>query len=327
MSVAWLRQRPAHVPTWVIDAAWAVAVAVTIAIRAAQEDGARPADLLAYVLGWTTGALLVVRRRWPVAVLVASFAALQVYYVLNYPGISAAVPLGVALYTAGAAGYVRWALLIAAWFVAGPLIFRLLVDPEPVLPVLSELVREVSLWLAILLLGDAVRSRRILTRQQRLLEAERARSEGLLRNMLPEAIAERLKQRQEGIIADGFSEVTVLFADIVDFTAHAERSPPEATVALLNDLFSRFDALTEARGLERSRRSGMPTWWPAAYPTGGPTTPRPRPSWPLGCWSWRLAAVSPMAGRSGCASGSPPGRCWPGSSAGAGSAMTCGATP
>lgn len=74
--------------------------------------------------------------------------------------------------------------------------------------------------------------------------------------MLPEAIAERLKQRQEGIIADGFSEVTVLFADIVDFTAHAERSPPEATVALLNDLFSRFDALTEARGLEKIKTIG-----------------------------------------------------------------------
>ena len=83
------------------------------------------------------------------AVLVASFAALQVYYMLNYPGISAAVPLAVALYTAGAAGYLRWALLVAAWFVAGPLVFRLLVDPEPVLPVLSEMVREVSLWLAI----------------------------------------------------------------------------------------------------------------------------------------------------------------------------------
>jgi hypothetical protein len=220
MSVAWLRQRPAHIPTWVIDGGWAVAVAVavTIAIRAAREPGARPPDLLAYALGLMIGALLLVRRRWPVAVLVGSFAALQVYYVLDYPGISAAVPLAVALYTAGAAGYLRWALLVAAWFVAGPLIFRLLVDPEPVLLVLSEVVREVSLWLAILLLGDAVRSRRVLTRQQRLLEAERARSEGLLRNMLPEAIAERLKHREEGVIADAFSEVTVLFADIVDFT-------------------------------------------------------------------------------------------------------------
>jgi class 3 adenylate cyclase len=204
-----------------------------------------------------------------VAVLVASFVALQVYYMLNYPGISAAVALAVALYTAGAAGYLRWALLVAAWFVAGPLVFRLLVDPEPVLLVLTEVVREVSLWLAILLLGDAVHSRRTLTRQQRLLEAERARSEGLLRNMLPESIAERLKQRQE-VIADASPQVTVLFTDIVDFTSHAERSPPEATVALLNELFSQFDALTESRGLEKIKTVGD-----AYMVAGGLPNPRP----------------------------------------------------
>ena len=96
MSMAWMRRRPAHVPTWVIDAGWALAVAaaVTIAIRAAREPGTRRPDLLAYALGLTLGALLLARRRWPVAVLVSSFAALQVYYVFNYPGISAAVPLG-----------------------------------------------------------------------------------------------------------------------------------------------------------------------------------------------------------------------------------------
>jgi class 3 adenylate cyclase len=269
--MAWLRQRSAHVPTWVIDAGWAAAVAVTVtmAIRTAQEPNTRRPDLFAYALGLTIGALLLARRRWPVAVLVASFAALQVYYMLNYPGISAAAALAVALYTAGAAGYLRWALLVAAWFVAGPLVFRLLVDPEPVLLVLTEVVREVSLWLAILLLGDAVHSRRTLTRQQRLLEAERARSEGLLRNMLPEAIAERLKQRQE-VIADASPQVTVLFTDIVDFTAHAERSPPEATVALLNELFSQFDALTESRGLEKIKTVGD-----AYMVAGGLPNPRP----------------------------------------------------
>jgi len=181
-----------------------------------------------------------------VAVLAASFATLQVYYVLNHPGMSAALPLAMALYTAGAAGYLRWALLVAAWFVAGPIVFRLFVDPEPVLPVLAELLRDAALWLAVLLLGDAAHSRRALSRAYRLLEVERARSEGLLRNMLPEPIAGRLKRREE-VIADAFGEVTVLFADIVDFTAHAEH-PPEATVALLNELFSRFDGLTEARG-------------------------------------------------------------------------------
>jgi class 3 adenylate cyclase len=91
--------------------------------------------------------------------------------------------------------------------------------------VLGEVVQGASLWLAMLLLGA-------LTREHRLLELERARSERLLADMLPEPIAERLKRR-EGVIADAFGEVTVLFADIVEFTAHAERSPPEATVALL----------------------------------------------------------------------------------------------
>jgi class 3 adenylate cyclase len=272
MTVAWLRQRPAGMPAWVVDAGWAaaVAVAVAVAIRTAEEPDTRAPDLLAYALGTTIGALLLVRRRWPVGVLVASFAALQLYYVLDYPGISAALPLAVALYTAGATGHLRWALLVAAVAVGGATVFLLFVNrASPVLVVLSVLLRDGSLWLAILLLGDAVHSRRVLAREHRLLEAERARSEGLLRNMLPESIAERLKQRQE-VIADASPQVTVLFADIADFTSHAERSPPEATVALLNDLFSQFDVLTETRGLEKIKTVGD-----AYMVAGGLPDPKP----------------------------------------------------
>src|SRR5512132_3863746 len=61
---------------------------------------------------------------------------------------------------------------------------------------------------------------------------------------------------REAVIADAFPAVTVLFADIADFPRHAERSPPEATVGLLNDLFSQFDALTESRGLEKIKTVG-----------------------------------------------------------------------
>jgi class 3 adenylate cyclase len=249
----------------VVDAGLAVAVAlaVTIAIGVAREPHARPPDLLAYALGPTIGALLLARRRWPVAVLAASFAAMAVYYLRGYPGISAAVPLAVALYTAGAAGHLRWALLVAAVVVGGEVVFRVLVDQEPVLVVLADVVGVVSLWLATLLLGA-------LTRAHRLLAAERARSERLLRNMLPTSIAERLKQQQEEVIADALPEVTVLFADIVGFTPHVERAPPQATVALLNELFSQFDALADARGLEKIKTIGD-----AYLVAGGLPDPRP----------------------------------------------------
>ena len=326
--MAWLRQRPARVPTWVIDAGWAVAVAVavTIAIRAAREPGARRPDLLAYALGLTLGALLLARRRWPVAVLVASFAALQLYYMFNYPGISAAVPLGVALYTAGAAGYARWALLVVAWFVAGPLIFRLLVDPEPVLPVLSEVVRELSLWVAILLLGDAVRSRRTLTLQQRLLEAERARSERLLRDMLPEAIAERLKQRggrHRGRLPLG--DGVVRRHRRLHLPCRAQPAGGDGGAAQRPVLAVRRAGRGAGAGEDQDHRGRLHGGrWPARAP--GPTTPVAVAELALGMLERRPAAASPMAGRSGCASGSPRGRWWPGSSAGGSSAMTCGAT-
>ena len=189
MTVAWFRHRPARVPAWVVDAGWAVAVAiaVTIAIRAATEPGARPRDLLAYALGWTIGALLLARRRWPLAVLLASAAVLQVYYQLDYPGIYPAVPLSVALATAWAAGHRRWSLLVAGLFVvAGVGVgFQALAPNQPALQVLGDVTRDTVLFAAVLLLGEAVRTRRALQREEE-------RSERLLLNVLPRSIAARL---------------------------------------------------------------------------------------------------------------------------------------
>ena len=116
-----------------IDAglAAAVAVAVAIAIGVSTRPGARPVDVFAYALGLMIAALVLVRRRWPVAVLVASAVILHLYYLLDYPGILPAVPLAVALAGAWAAGHLRWSLLVAAWFVVGPFLFRTLAEPEP----------------------------------------------------------------------------------------------------------------------------------------------------------------------------------------------------
>jgi adenylate cyclase len=68
------------------------------------------------------------------------------------------------------------------------------------------------------------------------LETERAKSERLLLNILPQTIAERLKQKEEPII-DRFPEVTVLFADLVGFTTLMAEMPPDELIVLLNEFF------------------------------------------------------------------------------------------
>jgi guanylate cyclase len=86
-------------------------------------------------------------------------------------------------------------------------------------------------------------------------QREHARSEALLLNILPAPIAQRLKAG-EAVIADEYSEVTVLFADIVGFTELAARTKPQELVNLLNKLFSAFDRLTRRHGLEKIKTIG-----------------------------------------------------------------------
>ena len=87
------------------------------------------------------------------------------------------------------------------------------------------------------------------------LRAEQARSEGLLLNMLPRSIAEWLKAEPR-TIADEFEAVSVLFADVVDFTPFAQRHAATDVVEALDDLFTRFDALAEHHGLEKIKTIG-----------------------------------------------------------------------
>ena len=87
------------------------------------------------------------------------------------------------------------------------------------------------------------------------LELEQAKSERLLLNVLPEPVAARLKE-QEGIIADAFLSVTVLFADIVGFTQLSERLSASDVVALLDRMFARWDALAANHGVEKIKTIG-----------------------------------------------------------------------
>jgi class 3 adenylate cyclase len=93
--------------------------------------------------------------------------------------------------------------------------------------------------------------------------AEQKLSERLLLNVLPQSIAERLKGRHEvagdeftEVIADSFSDVTVLFADIVGFTDFSAGINPKKLLVLLNEIFTSFDSIADARGLEKIKTIG-----------------------------------------------------------------------
>jgi len=94
--------------------------------------------------------------------------------------------------------------------------------------------------------------------------AEQKVSERLLLNMLPYPIAERLKAHLDEVadssfpqvIADRFPDVSVLFADIVDFTGFSAGMSPEQLVEMLSDIFTAFDTIADNRGLEKIKTIG-----------------------------------------------------------------------
>jgi len=101
------------------------------------------------------------------------------------------------------------------------------------------------------------------------LRIEREKSERLLLNVLPKSIADRLKQGETSI-ADSFPDVTVLFADLGDFTRLATELPAPELVHLLDEIFSKFDWLAELHLLEKIKTIGD-----AYMVVGGLPMPRP----------------------------------------------------
>jgi class 3 adenylate cyclase len=92
--------------------------------------------------------------------------------------------------------------------------------------------------------------------RERQLDQERARSDGLLLNILPQAIIEQLKASPSGRIAQAFDQVSVMFADAVGSTEQAARSSPEAFADSLDELFRTFDTIADRHGLEKIKTIG-----------------------------------------------------------------------
>jgi class 3 adenylate cyclase len=95
----------------------------------------------------------------------------------------------------------------------------------------------------------------VIREQSAQLAAEMAKSEQLILNILPSAIATRLRSG-ESTIADDYAAVSVLFGDIVGFTPLAAQLSARQVIELLSRLFAGFDKLVEERGLEKIKTIG-----------------------------------------------------------------------
>ncbi len=101
------------------------------------------------------------------------------------------------------------------------------------------------------------------------LKAEQEKSENLLLNILPKEIVRQLKVGNNAI-ASRSENVSILFADIVEFTTLSTQVSPNDLVTMLNEIFSSFDMLTDQLGLEKIKTIGD-----AYMVVGGLPTPRP----------------------------------------------------
>jgi signal transduction histidine kinase len=184
---------------------------MTLTIGVAQEAGAtRSLDWLAYVLGSAIGLVLLVRRRWPLRVFVASVGLLLGYYLLGYPGFSAAVPLAVATYTAAVVGHIVAATAVLLVFNAVGVAWQSIAEGIPLLTVLGTYTLvNVALLAAVLLLGEAVRHRRAWAQEvrERLRQAEQHRAEEAARRLEDERF--RIARELHDVLAHTIAAVSV----------------------------------------------------------------------------------------------------------------------
>jgi len=168
-------------PSWALDIALVVVVgaAICISIAVAPEPDSREPNAIAYGLGIAMAFLLFGRKRWPLGVLLGTVLCLNFYYAMDYPGFFPAIPLTAPLYFAASSRNLGWSVGVAGLWVVFPLVYRLFVDPEPVLRVLNDSLRDGAFFGAVILLGVIVRSRRAysaeVSARLRRAEAERER--------------------------------------------------------------------------------------------------------------------------------------------------------
>lgn len=167
-----MTDQPTRVSPWLTDVLFAIGVALAVAIVIAADlggDGADDAGPYAFALGF--GLLILLRRRFPLLVLIATVLGIFGYYALGYPAIGISLPAAAAIYSAAEAAMARQALAGGVVLVAVAAYFRITEGLPGTYLVSYEFLTNIALIAAAVALGVNVRMRREARAQQERLNA------------------------------------------------------------------------------------------------------------------------------------------------------------
>jgi signal transduction histidine kinase len=229
--------------------AYAVAMAVGVAVFTSSV-GSQPWPAYVFALGF--GLILLIRRRYPVPVLILTSLGICVYYTLQYPPIGLALPIAAALFSAAEAGRLRIGISVSVILVGLAVYFQVAGGRDIAQLLGYELPPVIALMGASLALGDGARSRRLLKESQR--ERERQARLDLERHTTEQRNEERLRLARDLHDALGHNVAMISLQSAVAGEALPTRVP-EAQRAVAEIRNISVATMTELRDTVRSLRS------------------------------------------------------------------------
>jgi signal transduction histidine kinase len=232
-----------------VEALLGVAVFCLVAVAVVGDASPAGRSIAGYVVAFAFavgfGALLLAGRTWPLPVLIVTAVGILVYYALDLPPIGLAAPIAAALYVAAERGRVRWAVGVAGFLLASSVGVRLAEGDDAAIVLGLDLGSEVALMLAVIALGDAVRSRRALRAE--LARQAVAAEEERRREAARQVDAERVRIARELHDTLGHTMSVVTLQAAVGEEALTDGKPAEARAALEAIGAAGAGAMTELR--------------------------------------------------------------------------------
>ncbi len=219
---------------WVFDLLLGLAVTLTVALFIVADVEQIGTDATAYLWAVGLGALMLVRRRYPVIVVALSGGAVISYHAAGFSAIGVAVPLVAAVFSAAEFGRAAAAAVVAASVMAISVAYRLSIGQPPGFVLGYELLTQAVLLGGAIAFGDSIRTRRELRRQSAEiaeLTAERYRREAEQRVM-----TERLAMARELHDSVGHAlTVITLHTQVVEERAHPRDDEVRRSLAAIAD--------------------------------------------------------------------------------------------